>query len=249
MIPPASPDNWSFDEAGKWLARHPGELEPGLRLLDRGLDLGNGLVVPLCGVDPLGRPCLILHSRKFSPHFFDQLLEIVARLTSDGRRFHALFPRPTEPRVFLMATSFDRDVRQRLALLGKAFPLRLFLLLPPLSNESEPQLIPEQLGSDADARSLASVLPASIAPLFDRLLRACSALHPEVVISGNEWPLILNGGNGPCAALHFFEDELWFACSCEKHREAPQRIVDDAAVDDAIDDLMRGQSNGVSPAA
>ena len=249
MIPPVSPTDWSFDEACKWLVRHPDALEPGLRLLDRGLDLGRGLTVPLCGVDPLGHPCLIIHSESFSAHFFDQLLEIVARLIGDGARFQPLFPQPTKPRVFLLASAFDRDVRQRLALLGQAFPLRTFLLLPPLREETEPQLVPEMMGAGAESAELLAELPDCAQSHAQRLLDACGSMRPIVRVQGNGWPFVLHGSNGPAATLHWEKQELWFAAGHDRQGGVPVKLENDGAVDCAIDLLMRGQSQGVSPAA
>lgn len=249
MIPPVSPPNWSFDEARKWLIRHPDALEPGLRLLDRGLDLGGGLSVPLCGVDPLGHPCLVVHSETFSAHFFDQLLEIVARLVGDGARFQPLFPRPTEPRVFLLAAHFDRDVRLRLALLGQAFPLHTFLLLPPLREETAPQLVPELMDLGLESTELLAELPEPLQAHATRLLGACRSMRPGVRIHGNRWPLVLHGSQGPAATLFWEKQELWFATSKECAGGAPLKLENDGAVDCAIDLLMRGQSKDVSPAA
>lgn len=249
MIPPVSPSNWSFEEACKWLRRHPDALEPGMRLLDRGLDLGGGLSVPLCGVDPLGHPCLVMHSETFSAHFFDQLLEIVARLVGDGARFQPLFPLPSEPRVFLLAAHFDRDVRQRLALLGQAFPLRTFSLLPPLREETDLRLVPELMDVGLDHTELLADLPEWFRAHATRLLQACHSMRPGVKIQGNCWPLVLHGNDGPTATLFWEKQELWFAATEQGHRGAPLKLENDGAVDRAIDLLMRSQNKDVSPAA
>jgi hypothetical protein len=245
---PASPENWSFDEVRKWLVRHPDALEPGLKLMDRSLDLGQELEVPLCGVDPLGRPCLVMHTERFGARFPDRLLEIVARLRAEGARFQPLFPRPTEPRMFLLAPSYEVEVRQRLALLAAAFPLRAFLLLPPLRQETAPQLIHEQLGGEASPELLSQGLPAALQPFAGRLFGACDALRPQVLLQGRDWPLVFVGRSGPCATLYMERGELWFASS-DRPGGLPLKLQDDDSVDRAIDVLMRRQEKGVSPAA
>jgi|FLOH01.1.fsa_nt_gi hypothetical protein len=249
MIPPEPATDWSFAEANKWLARHPDALEPGLRFLDRGLELGHGLKVPLCAVDPLGHPCLVIHTEKFGVHFFDQLLEIAARMTADGARFQALFSRPTAPRVFLLAPSFETSVRQRLVLLARAFPLRAFLWLPPLSAETAPQLIAEPLAVDGEISTLVQSLPAALQPHAQRLLHACVALRPQISVQAGSWPIVLRGQQGPYATLFFDQGQLWFASSRQCKDAALFLLENDSAVDCAIDLLMRSQGDSVSPAA
>lgn len=249
MNPPETPPHWSFEEIRKWLSRHPDVLEPGLSLLDRGLDLGHGLEVPLAGIDPLGHPCLVLYCEQFDARLLDQLLEMVARMHAEGMRFQPLFPRPTEPRVFLLAPCFEQEVRQRLALLAKAFPLRAFTILPPVGQDTCPQLIHEHLDSGAEPRQLVAKLPSCVEPLAKRLLGACDALHPQVRVQSTSWPLVFHGSHGPCATLFLENDELWFATTQEKANPVPWKLQADSAVDRAIDVLMRHQGKSVSPAA
>ncbi len=247
-LPESSP-HWSFEEIRKWLSRHPDVLEPGLSLMDRGLDLGQGLEVPLVGIDPLGHPCLVLYCDRFDARLLDQLLEMVARMHAEGLRFQPLFPRPTEPRIFLLAPSFEQEVRQRLALLAKAFPLRAFTMLPPLEKDTAPQLIHEHLDSDLEPRQLAAMLPGELQPFANRLLGACKALRPRVRVQGTSWPLIFHGSHGPCATLFFENNELWFASAQEQGSSVPWKLQADSAVDRAIDVLMHHQGKSVSPAA
>jgi hypothetical protein len=192
---------------------------------------------------------LIVHSESFSAHFFDQLLEIVARMVGDGARFQPLFPRPTQPRIFILAAHFNREVRQRLTLLGQAFPLRALMLLPPLREETDPQLVLELMGPDVQPEQLVAELDEPQRVHAMRLLAACGAMRPGVRIQGNQWPLVLHGNHGPAATLFWEQQELWFAATQSSQGGAPLKLDHDGAVDHAIDLLLRGQTNGVSPAA
>ncbi|MDP7062508.1 MAG: hypothetical protein QF489_06210 [Planctomycetota bacterium] len=249
MNPSEIPPLWSFAEIRKWLTGHPDALEPGLSLLDQSLDLGHGLEVPLVGIDPLGHPCLVLYCDEFGARLFDQLLEMVARMQAEGLRFQPLFPRPTEPRVFLLSPSFEQEVRQRLALLAKAFPLRAFTILPPLGQDTAPQLIHEHLDAELAPTQLADRLPQGLEPFANRLLSACEALRPRLRVQGTSWPLVFHGSHGPCATLFFENEELWFAAAGQQDQTVPWKLQADSGVDRAIDVLMRHQVNSVSSAA
>ena len=145
MTPPKEKPSWDFSEFLKWLAHHPEALEPGLRMLDHGLELGAEATVEVVGIDGLGRPCLMVDVDSFSPTTYDHILLLIARLKGGGERYRNLFARPTEPRLFLLAPKFPEEVRERLELLTHAFPLRCFRIGPPTKDRSTPLVEVEEI--------------------------------------------------------------------------------------------------------
>lgn len=251
MIPPKEKPSWDFSEFLKWLAHHPEALEPGLRMLDHGLELGADASVDVVGIDGLGRPCLLVHVDSFQPTTYDRILLLVARMKGGGERFRNLFARPTEPRLFLLAPHFPGEVRERLELLTHAFPLRCFRIGPPTKERSTPLVAVEEIVDvDGPMDHLDGLDPGTDAQFLRRLLQACAALHPPVLCRGGDWPLLLQGQDGPIATLLRERGKVGFAVSGHVRGSPMVLLDDDESVDLAIDHLLRVQEkNGSSHAA
>jgi len=250
VTPSKEKPSWDFDEFLKWLVHHPESLEPGLRMLEHGLELGSDISVDVCGVDGLGRPCLMLHVESFDPSIYDQILLLIARLRGGGERYRDLFARPNEPRLFLLAPNFPHDARERLQLLATAFPLRCFRVEPPINGRRTPFIFLDEMISTSDNLDYLAMLPASIETRYvRRLLQACSVLQPEVLCKGGDWPLLLTSASGPLATLMVEEEHVYVAVP-GKLRGSPLLLLqDDEAVDLAIDHLLRQQEKGEPSAA
>ena len=250
MTPPKEKPSWDFDEFFKWLAHHPESLEPGLRMLEHGLELGSEITVEVCGVDGLGRPCLMLHVEEFEASTYDEILLLIARLRGGGERYRDLFSRPHEPRLFLLASSFPDSARERLELLASAFPLRCFRIGPPIRGRRVPSIALEEMISLPNSLDYLDLLGPKVETRFvRRLLRACSALQPQVLCKGGDWPLLLTSPSGPVATLMRQEDHLYFAVPGKLRGSPLLMLQDDDAVDLAIDHLLRMQEKGESDAA
>lgn len=251
MTPPKEKPSWDFSEFLKWLAHHPEALEPGLRMLDHGLELGSNASVDVVGIDGIGRPCLLVHVEAFSPTTYDHILLLVARLKGGGERYRNFFARPNEPRLFLLAPQFPEEVRERLELLTHAFPLRCFRIGPPNKDRSAPLVeVEEIVDVDCPMDHLAGLDAETEAHFLRRLLQACAALHPPVLCRGGDWPLLLQGQDGPIATLLREHGKVGFAVPGQV-RDSPMMLLDDdESVDLAIDHLLRVQEkNGSSHAA
>ena len=250
MTPPKEKPSWDFDEFLKWLVHHPESLEPGMRMLEHGIELGPELTVDVCGVDGLGRPCLMLHVEEFDASTYDQILLLIARLRTGGDRFRDLFARPKEPRLFLLAPSYPNAARERLELLAGAFPLRCFRIGPPESGRGNPSIqLVEMISVTNNLDYLTKLDPRIQTRFARRLLQACSVLQPAILCQGGDWPLLLTSAKGPVATLMCGKDHLYLAVP-GKLRGAPLLLLqDDDAVDLAIDNLLRIQEKGGSSAA
>ena len=246
---PEVPPSWPFEEVRRWLLNHPEALEPGLKLMDRGVDLGRGLEVPICGVDPLGHPCLVLLYEDPEELALETLVDILARMTAEGQRFQPLFPRPSRPRVFVLTTKVSTRMRERLALLVRKLPIRVLSILEPQPGDASPQLVLESFPDSVQPEEVAADLPEACRGFALRLFLACRALHPEVPILGNRWPYVFLGRRGLAASIFLDGDSLWFAPSSVSRGAVAWKLQDSDSVDRAIDILMRSQTKNVSPAA
>ncbi|MHC4380720.1 MAG: hypothetical protein ACYSU1_06485 [Planctomycetota bacterium] len=251
MTPPKEKPSWDFSEFLKWLAHHPEALEPGLRMLDHGLDLGAEATVEVVGIDGLGRPCLMVDVDSFSPTTYDHILLLIARLKGGGERYRNLFARPTEPRMFLLAPKFPEEVRERLELLTHAFPLRCFRIGPPTRDRSTPLVeVEEIVDVDCPMDHLDGLDPETDAKFLRRLLQACTALQPPVLCRGGDWPLLLQGQDGLLATLLREDGRVAFSVSGQVRGSPMILLDDDESVDLAIDHLLRAQEkDGSSHAA
>lgn len=250
MTQPKEKTSWDFDEFFKWLAHHPESLEPGMRMLEHGLELGPEMTVEVCGVDGLGRPCLMLYVEEFRASTYDKILLFIARLRRGGERYRDFFARPKEPRLFLLAPGFPDAARERLELLSSAFPLRCFRIGPPESGRRVPAIhLVEMISMNHNLEYLSMLEPQFETRFARRLLQACSALQPAVLCQGGDWPLLLTSATGPVATLMRGKDHLYFAVP-GKLRGSPLLLLqDDDSVDLAIDHLLRMQEKGESSAA
>lgn len=250
MIPPKEKPSWDFEEFLKWLAHHPEALEPGMRMLDQPVQLAPELAPDACGLDGLGRPCLIVHLTKFTSSTYDRLLGLVARMRAEADRFRGIIPMPASPRLMLLAPSYPDETKERLALLAQAFPLRCFRVQPPKAGRRTPSVDLEELQPEPTIEQHLDDFAATIPTHFARrLLAACPVLYPMVLIRGEQWPLILVGSDGPTAALHAASDGAQFAVSGQVAGQALLPLDNDDAVDLAIDYLMRAQEKNGSTAA
>ncbi|MDA0668007.1 MAG: hypothetical protein O3A95_08585 [Planctomycetota bacterium] len=221
-----------------------------MRMLEHGLDLGSELTVEVCGVDGLGRPCLMLHVEQFQASVYDKILLLIARLRGGGERYRDLFARPNEPRLFLLAPSFPDAARERLELLASAFPLRCFRIGPPENGRALPSIqLVEMISKIHNLEYLSMLDPKFETRFARRLLQACSALQPAVLCQGGDWPLLLTSATGPVATLMRGEDHLYFAVPGKLRGSSLLLLQDDDAVDLAIDHLLRMQEKGGSNAA
>lgn len=250
MIPPKDKPSWDFEEFLKWLAHHPEALEPGLRMMESVWDLGPDTVPDACGLDGLGRPCLIVHLPEFQAATFDRLLGLVARMRAEADRFRGMIPQPTAPRLLLLAPSYAEEIKERLALLAQAFPLRCFRVQPPADGKRTPRVELEELTPEPSLEEHLEHLAATPPRRFPRrLLQACRVLYPVVLPRGEQWPLILHGAHGPLATVLDAPEGTFFAVAGQVAGQALLPLDSDDAVDLAIDFLMRAQEKNGSTAA
>ncbi|MGB0954101.1 MAG: hypothetical protein ACPG31_12840 [Planctomycetota bacterium] len=250
MIPPKEKPSWDFEEFLKWLAHHPEALEPGLRMLDEPVQLGPDLAPDACGLDGLGRPCLVVHIAKFTPGTYDRLLGLIARMRAEADQFRGIIPQPTAPRLMLLAPAYPDEAKERLALLAQAFPLRCFRVQPPADGRRSPSVMVEDLMAEPTLDQHLATLPSQHPTRFARrLLSACRVLYPVVLIRGEQWPLVLQGAIGPLATVLAASDGLHFAVSGQVAGQALLPLESDDATDLAIDFLMQAQEKSGSSAA
>lgn len=250
MIPPKEKPSWDFEEFLKWLAHHPEALEPGLRMLDRPLQLTPDLAPDACGLDGLGRPCLVVHIAKFTPATYDRLLGLIARMRADADQFRGIIPQPSSPRLMVLAPSYPEEAKERLALLAQAFPLRCFRVQPPADGRRTPCVQVEDLLPEPTIDQHLATLPVQHPTRYPRrLLSACRVLYPVILVRGEQWPLVLQGAGGPLATVLSAADGLHFAVSGLVAGQALLSLENDDAVDLAIDFLMQAQEKSGSSAA
>jgi hypothetical protein len=223
-----------------WLAEHPAALEPGLVFYEGALDLGAKLSVPLHGVDPLGRPCVVHAPGVVDTSAMEWMVEVVSRLRAEADRLTRWYTRAKEPRVFLVAPHFRRQDRDRLTLLADAFPLRAFSWEWPAEEGSAPSLLLEMPLSVKDSAKSLGDLPEELRRPGQRILRAADQVRPPLTKVGAPWPLLFIGSQGPCASLYKDGNDLVFASQKGGVPEVLE-IVDDESADIAIDRLMREQ--------
>ena len=233
---------WSPPEILARLGENPSLLEPGLVLHPGPAELGDGPLPSFHGVDPMQRPCLVLFEERFEPEFFDRLLEVAAHL--DQPPVHA--GTPYEPqgtgRVFVLAPMLEVQQLERFEVLGRAVSLRAFTLgLHREAGRVQPTLAQEYPVQSADLElGLDGLLP-HVTEAARRVLKAARVIRPALEVRGPEWPLVIAGRHGPCATLHRSEegDRLVFAT-----QSGVLDLEDDAAVDRAVDRLLREQWAG-----
>ncbi|MFT7516506.1 MAG: hypothetical protein ACI84O_000287 [Myxococcota bacterium] len=240
MINPARID---FSQLKNWLVENSDAIEPGLSLYDERLDLGVKLSVPVYGIDALGRPCLCIIHPILDSTVFEKMLEAIAQMQTQGRRFSTLFPRPSEPRIFLITASIAPDLRQSLDLLTRAFPLRTFVVSDTLVAKATNKLHLEDPINSCRPHSLSSQLEPGIAARANRLMNAAESLQPPILMQGHDWPIIFVNESGPIAALFADEDKLLFVQGHALHDNTRLLLENDEVVDTAIDYLLRCQIN------
>ncbi|MDP6962543.1 MAG: hypothetical protein QGF46_00075 [Planctomycetota bacterium] len=232
-----------FNLLQSWIVANPEVIEPGLVLFDKQLEMGHGLSVPVYGYDPFGRPCLCMIHPTLDSTVFEKMLEVVAQLQSEGRRYRPLFSAPTKPRVFLITSAISYELRQRLDLLAGAFMLRTYVVSDSLPGEVTPSIHLEDPLSHCGPDYLLSQLPEKISPQVVRLINACNALEPPILLQGHDWPIIFVNKKGPIASLHHDEDGLIFSRPHSSEGSTALRLSDDEVIDSAIDYMMRCQIN------
>lgn len=241
MTKPARID---FDQLKIWLVENSDAIEPGLTLHDERLDLGAKLSVPVYGIDSLGRPCLCIIHPILDTTVFEKMLEAIAQMQTHGRRFSTLFPRPSEPRIFLITASIPPELRQRLDLLTRAFPLRTFVVSDTLVAKATNKLHLEDPIDSCRPHSLSGQLPSELATRANRLINAAESLQPPILMQGHDWPIIFVNESGPIAALFADEDKLLFVQAHALHDNTRLLLENDEVVDTAIDYLLRCQISG-----
>jgi len=226
---------WRRDEIESWLRGHPQLLEPGVELRDDPLEFGSGRRVDLHGPDPLGRPCLVFFEERFDAAFFHTLMDAAARMGADDQPTLG-YEHTGAPRLFVLAPALESRDLQRLEFLGKAASLRAFSI--GLSREGE-RLVPvlsQEFPHQAGEVRPDEGLPPERARILRRVLDAARVIRPPMQVRGSDWPLVLLGRRGPCAALHRDGDRVLLV--------AEGRIFeldDDQAGDQAVDWMLRCQ--------
>ncbi|HBF22865.1 MAG TPA: hypothetical protein DDW23_03530 [Planctomycetes bacterium] len=236
-----SPESSPTSEIAARLADRPDFLEPGLVLFPETPDLGDNLHAPLHGVDPAGCPVFVLFSGPGADALSAQVMGIVTALKSDPDAFRIWYSSAERPRFFLVATDWTLGELERLVVLREAVSIQVFSVRR--DGPTGFRLRREKLGEDGE--DPAKALETVQGTLLKRLLNASTCINPPLSVSALSWPLVLNGGEGPLASIHNFDGELIFAVS---GREGPRliEIVDEDAVDEAIDILLRGHWAGVA---
>ena len=236
----ASSSSSSSADLLAWLAEHPAALEPGIVFYEGPLDLGAHFSVPLHGVDPLGRPCVVQATEVVNTSALEWMVEVVSRLRAESGRLTRWYTRANEPRVFLVAPHFSRQDRDRLTLLADAFPLRAFSWEWSADEGAAPSLLLEMPLPGKDSEKSFGDLPEELRRSGQRILRAADQVRPPLTKVGAPWPLLFIGSQGPCASLYKDGNDLVFASQKEGVPEVLE-VVDDESADVAIDRLMREQ--------
>ena len=236
----SSSSNLDFNQVESWLLAHPYVLEPGLELYMKQLDLGLKLSVPFYGTDIFGRPCLIIVKPDLDDTVSDYILELVARMQAEGRRFRPLFARPSEPRVFLITSTIPSRMRQRLDLLSCSFSLRTFVVSSPLPGQFKPNMYLEDPPSRSGPTKLLQALSLELSKSINRLTQAVQTMHPDLLMQGHDWPVLLVYKNEPIAALFCEADEMIFVRP-DATGFVQIGLNSDESIDLAIDYLLRYQ--------
>ena len=241
------PEHWSAEDLLRSLRRRPAALEPGLRFLDEPLIYAPELRVELCGEDLLGRPVMVLPVESQDGSLCDRLLALVAKQRSQQHRFSAWFSRPGEPRALLIGEHYSSHLLDRLELLRAAVPVRSYLVeVGGSEEEPEPVFRLHAEGIAEDWAGGRPRPPPTQQRLARRLVHAADAIHPPVQIVGDAWPLLLAGRHGLFASLHRAGEGLQLAWLGEGRQRQVLELLDDAAVDLAIDVLLRVQSDPIA---
>ena len=241
------PAHWNTEDLLSRLRSRPEALEPGLRFLEQPLILGPDLQVELCGEDLLGRPVLVLPVTDQADRVCDRLLSLVAGLRGQRDRFSARFAQAGSPRALLIGEHYRSGLLDRLALLRAAIPVRSFLVEAGGTAEAPEPVF--RLQAEGPAQSCAG-LTDQLGPLerrlLERLLLAARSIQPPVVVLGDSWPLLFSGRHGCFAALHSDQGRLLLAWLGGPRERELLELQDDAAMDLAIDVLLRQQSDPIT---
>ena len=237
---------WQRAELLAWLARHAELLEPGVRLLEPLPEAVRRLGADAAGLDPLGRPVLLLLGEGAGAEdLFERTVQLATRARSDAGALAPWFARPREPRIFLIAPELDADVRARLALIAPGLLLRAWSMQLEGKAVERPRFVCQVPAPLESPLGQAPAAPALSQPFLRRLLAAAGSIRPRLeVLGGGGWPLIFSGARGACAALHRDGDDLLFVTERAARRTDVLRLADEESVDRALDALLREQFAG-----
>ncbi len=223
-----------------WLEQHPERLEPGLCIIPGELRLEGGGVVPVCGSDACGRPCLVSLVDRPTALAWDHLLDAAGEFRFGALGADSAFLRGREPRVLLVAREWAAGDRARVSLLHGSVAIRGYQWS--VGSEGAPDLFALEMVVPAPHHGFPEQSLSGLGETDAAFVRRLLHLVRQGLgwsAQGEDWPLLLGPAGRPRAALHLEEGRLCLVVATKEGASSVVRPINDEQQDVALDHLMR----------